>query len=118
MTMCDQTTLIPIPDFLWESGEVAGFDPAHPEFGLDGDGRRCLSLDTCIVPAILALWEIGVATVSCCCGHSDGTNGVITLRTTAARERLGTMLVRVEEYDRLAAAEGEVERLRTALKEA
>lgn len=101
--MCDTQTLVPIPDFLWQSGEVAGFDPAHPEFGLDAEGRRCLALDTCIVPFIQALWDVGAVTVSCCCGHSDGTNGVITIRTVAARERIGTMLVRVEEYDALRA---------------
>ncbi|HEY5420131.1 MAG TPA: hypothetical protein VIL10_05305 [Marmoricola sp.] len=94
---------MPIPDVLWESGEVAGFDPGHPEFGLDDQGRRCLALDTCIVPAVHALWAAGVITVSCCCGHSDGTNGVITIKTVAATQRIGTMLIRVEEYDRLRA---------------
>lgn len=103
--MCDTQTLVPIPDFLWESGEVSGFDPTHPEFGLDDQGRRCLRLDDCIIPAITALWSIGVVTVSCCCGHSDGTNGVLTIRTVAAKHRIGTMLIRVEEYDRLRAAE-------------
>jgi hypothetical protein len=101
--MCDTQTLVPIPDVLWESGEVAGFDPGHPEFGLDDQGRRCLALDTCIVPAVHALWAAGVITVSCCCGHSDGTNGVITIKTVAATQRIGTMLIRVEEYDRLRA---------------
>lgn len=101
--MCSETVLVPIPDLLWESGEIANFDPTHPEFGIDEQGRRCLALDACIVPAVKALWSIGVVTIACCCGHSDGTNGVLTIRTVGAKQRLGTMLVRVEEYDALRA---------------
>lgn len=74
--MCDTTTLVPIPDFLWPY--VTMFDEHHPEYGIDEQGRRCLALDTCIVPAVIALWEKRIPTLSCCCLHGQGF-GTITL---------------------------------------
>lgn len=74
--MCDTTTLVPIPDFLWPY--IDNFDESHPEYGIDDQSRRCLALDTCIVPAILALWEKHIPTLSCCCLHGQGF-GTITL---------------------------------------
>lgn len=71
--------LVPIPEFLFEQGGIYEFDPTHPEYGIDAEGRRCLALDPCIVPAIKALWEAGIVTISCCCGHA-GRNGVITVK--------------------------------------
>lgn len=87
--MCTTRELVPIPQFLWDHGGVKmressgtdddwGFDPTHPEYGINERGEKCLALDTCIVPAIQALWAAGVVTVSCCCGHG-APHGVISI---------------------------------------
>ncbi len=41
--------------------------------------RETTCIDRCIAPAVKALWEIGVVTTGCCCGHnrSDGFIGVL-----------------------------------------
>lgn len=75
--MCDKQQLVPIPDHLRPEVD---FDAAHPEFGIDAEGRECISLDACLVPAIKALWAAGVVTVGCCCGHGSG-KGVVSLKT-------------------------------------
>lgn len=100
--MCSRSELVPIPDLLWDAGAIYEFDPTHPEYGIDAEGRKCLALDACIVPAIKALWDAGVVTMSCCCGHGDPW-GVITIQTETSQGRQGAMVVRVEEYDRLTA---------------
>lgn len=76
--MCSTTELVPIPDYLWAAGAIYDFDPAHPEYGVNEQGERCLAIDSCIVPAVRALWSIGMVTRSCCCLHGEGY-GVITL---------------------------------------
>lgn len=75
--MCDKPfgTLLPIPEFL---EPYVWFDGDHPEFGIDAEGRRCLAVDDCVAPALLALWEKGIPTISACCLHGCG-EGVITL---------------------------------------
>src|SRR3990167_225800 len=74
--MCNDTTLMPIPSFI----EPFKFDPTHAEYGIDEQGRRCFAIDSCIVPALEALWAAGIKTVGSCCGHGSGT-GVIGLGT-------------------------------------
>ena len=74
--MCHKTLLMPIPPFI----EPFKFDPSHPEFGIDDEGRHCFAIDACIAPALQALWDAGIKTVGCCCGHGSGT-GVIGLDT-------------------------------------
>jgi hypothetical protein len=112
--MCDRSVLVPIPDHVWQAGGIYSFDPSHPEYGLNDQGEKCLSLDACIVPAVKALWAAGVVTLSCCCGHGDPW-GVISVQTESSQGRLGAMIVRVEEYDaqlrRIADLERENERL-------
>jgi len=71
--MCDTTTLVRIP--VWWEGD---FDPTHPEYALDDHGNRCFRIDTCIVPALIAVWKAGFKTLGCCCGHGSG-RGVISL---------------------------------------
>lgn len=79
--MCKEETLVPIPDFMRHDGRcVFEFDPKHPEFGLDSEGRECFVVDSCIVPALLAIWDRGIKTSGCCCGHGSGS-GVIGLVT-------------------------------------
>lgn len=99
--MCNTQELVPIPQWLFDLGGVKmkerpddesdwGFDPTHPEYGFNDDGERCLRLDSCIVPAIKALWAAGIVTVSCCCGHDESPHGVISIqRPTASLEGRG-----------------------------
>jgi hypothetical protein len=77
--MCQKAlgVLVPIPDFLWPHVHF-DFALTHPEFGIDEQGRRCLAVDECMVPALLALWEHEIPTISACCLHGTG-EGVITL---------------------------------------
>jgi len=96
--MCDQKMLVPIPDML----TVSGFDPTHPEFGINDDGERCLNLDACIVPAVQALWDAGIVTESCCCGHGDAW-GVIKVRSQEDPTLRGAMQLWREEYESLLA---------------
>ena len=77
--MCHETILIPIPKFLladyqdiFAESEISG------EFGVDEQGRRCFSLDACIVPAVEILWAAGIRTTGCCCGHGSG-HGVVSI---------------------------------------
>lgn len=82
--MCNSQTLVPIPDLLADYRECA--DPAHPEFGHNADGVICFAIDTCIVPAVLALWDTGIRTIGCCCGHGSG-HAVISFEPTRASTR-------------------------------
>lgn len=80
--MCSSLRLIPIPDLLADYREPGnGFDPAHPEFGIDAAGRKCFSIDSCIVPALEAVWSANYRTLGCCCGHGQAAGGIITLDT-------------------------------------
>jgi len=80
--MCATRTLVPIPQFL--EPFVTTFDPAHPEYGIDNEGRRCLRLDDCIIPAITALWTREIPTISCCCLHGEGFGTITLPRATLA----------------------------------
>ena len=31
--------------------------------------KNCVSIDKCLLPEILTLWEMGIKTTGCCCGH-------------------------------------------------
>ena len=80
--MCLTSTLVPIPDLLLPYyGPGSGFDPTHPEFGIDGAGRKCFAIDSCIVEAVEAVWKAGSKTLGCCCGHGQRSGGVISLDT-------------------------------------
>lgn len=72
--MCSTSTLVPIPAWY----PIERFDPTHPEFGLDAAGTKCFAIDSCIVPALEAVWAAGFKTLGCCCGHGQG-RGVITI---------------------------------------
>lgn len=105
--MCSETTLVPIPDLLWSNNGVYEFKPDHPEYGLDEQGRKCLAIDTCIVPAVKHLWDAGIVTLSCCCGHGDPW-GVITVQTQQGIGQRGAMTLRVERYEDLLSAEAQL----------
>jgi hypothetical protein len=79
--MCDQTLLVPIPDFLKDGYQdifEEGAYGAGREFDLDPQGRQCFALDACIVPAVEALWAAGIRSTGCCCGHGSG-HGVVSI---------------------------------------
>ena len=78
--MCNDRQLVPIPDFLIDDGIRDAMNNAHPEYGHDAEGRMCFALDKCIVPAVEALWAVGIRTIGCCCGHGS-QHGVISLET-------------------------------------
>lgn len=92
--MCDRRELVPIPAFLW--GDIYDFDPTHPEYGIDAEGRACLSLDACIVPAVVLLWEHGFRTFGCCCGHGNG-EGVISVRTLPTESGMADLRERIRQ---------------------
>lgn len=79
--MCQKTLLVPIPDFLVADYKYifdsADFGPSR-EFDIDGEGRQCFALDACIVPAVLALWDAGIRSTGCCCGHGSG-HGMVSI---------------------------------------
>lgn len=87
-----RSILVPIPDLVWPY--IVQFDPTHPEYGIDEQGRKCLRLDEHIVPAIKALWDAGIPTFSCCCGHggSGKQGGAITLPMPCAGTGRATTL--------------------------
>lgn len=82
--MCNTRTLVPIPAFILADPLCSS--AARPEvfdggeYATDDQGRRCFVIDTCLVPALTALWAAGVKTSGCCCGHGTGS-GVIGLIT-------------------------------------
>jgi len=103
--MCDQKTLVPIPDLLWQQTPISqAFDPDHPEFGIDDQGRQCLNLDTCIVPAVQALWAAGIPTESCCCGHGSAW-GVITIQSKEIPGLRGAQQMSRARYEELLSCE-------------
>lgn len=87
--MCMNRVLVPIPDFIKSdplcssAADPSVFDGG--EYAIDREGRQCFVLDECIVPAIQALWERGIKTTSCCCGHGSGS-GVIGILTEYTHE--------------------------------
>ena len=36
-----------------------------------------ISIDECIVEQMQALWEAGIVTLACCCGHGEGACSVV-----------------------------------------
>jgi hypothetical protein len=80
--MCvNQYDLVRIPDWLKEDPLCySGISPDGGEVTIDGQGRECLVIDSCLVLALRALWAAGVKTTTCCCGHGTGS-GVIGILT-------------------------------------
>ena len=124
--MCSTEVLIPIPALLWNNNAVA---PLGAEHVLNDIGEHCILIDSCIVPAVKALWDAGIVTLSSCCGHAapeeDHPWGVLTIQTKPGVAQRGAVVVRRERYedlvnaanatDRTADLEEEVERLRHEL---
>jgi hypothetical protein len=70
-------------------------------------GEITIGIDECIVPAVKALWDAGIVTLSSCCGHvqpgDDHPWGVITIQTKPGVAQRGAVLLRRERYDALEA---------------
>ena len=43
-------------------------DPCNPSLS---PFPRTVCIDKCLLPEILKLWELGIKTTGCCCGHGD-----------------------------------------------
>ena len=41
---------------------------------------KCVSIDKCLLPEILKLWELGIKTTGCCCGHGDPDKAFIGVK--------------------------------------
>ena len=41
---------------------------------------KCVSIDKCLLPEIIQLWEMGIKTTGCCCGHGDFSKAFIGVR--------------------------------------
>jgi hypothetical protein len=67
---------------LWHEVKES-FDPEHPEYAVDAEGRNCLVVDSCIAHVLELLWAHGIVTRSSCCGDGSG-HGVISIRTLSA----------------------------------
>ena len=87
MCKVDRKVLIPIPDFIKvdplcssASDPEVFHQQELPEYAVDSEGRECFVIDECLAPALLALWEKGIKTTGCCCGHGSGS-GMIGLLT-------------------------------------
>jgi hypothetical protein len=40
-------------------------------YKLKDASQKCVRIDKCLLPEIVKLWEKGVRTTGCCCGHGD-----------------------------------------------
>jgi hypothetical protein len=103
--MCMTETLVPIPPLLWANNAVYPEGAEH----VVNDGEHYIPIDACIVPAVRALWDAGIVTLSSCCGHvAEGDNhpyGVITIQTKSGVAQRGAVLLRRERYEALLTAE-------------
>ena len=50
-----------------------------PWFSDDGSAH-IICVDKCLLPEILKLWEMGIRTTGCCCGHGDASKAFIGVR--------------------------------------
>lgn len=48
---------------------------------------KTVAIDKCLLPEILKLWEMGIKTTGCCCGHGEENMSFIGVRP----EYIGTM---------------------------
>lgn len=40
-----------------------------PPWWREGSGPKLIAIDKCLLPEVLRLWELGIRTTGCCCGH-------------------------------------------------
>lgn len=56
--------------------------PWKCKFAWEDDSKlepKLVSIDKCLLPEILKLWELGVKTTGCCCGHGDKSKAFISV---------------------------------------
>lgn len=46
----------------------------------NGSENKCVSIDKCLLPEIIQLWEKGIRTTGCCCGHGNINMAYIGVR--------------------------------------
>lgn len=46
----------------------------------NGQKIKCVAIDKCLLPEILQLWELGIKTTGCCCGHGQRDKAFIGVR--------------------------------------
>lgn len=49
-------------------------EPNKPSFG------KYIAVDKCLLPEILSLWEMGIKTTGCCCGHGHADMAFIGVK--------------------------------------
>lgn len=57
--------------------------PWKTKFEWEDESQRepkCVSIDKCLLPEIIQLWEMGIKTTGCCCGHGDYSKAIIGVR--------------------------------------
>jgi len=47
---------------------------------IDSSRWQCVEIDKCLLPEILKLWEMGIKTTGCCCGHGDSSKAFISVQ--------------------------------------
>ena len=53
-------------------------DPLEPE---RPPQTKIIAIDKCLLPEVLKLWEMGLKTTGCCCGHGRERMSFISVRT-------------------------------------
>lgn len=46
----------------------------------NGERNKCVAIDKCLLPEILKLWESGIKTTGCCCGHGNANKAFIGVK--------------------------------------
>lgn len=49
--------------------------------GRNSEENKCVSVDKCLLPEIIKLWESGIKTTGCCCGHGKSELSFIGVKT-------------------------------------
>lgn len=72
-------------DIKFGTGECAYaiYLPWEVKFDWEDESKRepmCVSIDKCLLPEIIQLWERGIKTTGCCCGHGNTDMSFIGVR--------------------------------------
>lgn len=85
MCLDGRRTLLRIPQFILDDPACSSADDPSvftgepsAEYAINHNGHKCFVVDACLVPALTALWLLGIKTTGCCCGHGSGS-GMIGL---------------------------------------
>ena len=59
--------------------------PWKCKFAWEDDSKlepKLVSIDKCLLSEIVSLWEMGIKTTGCCCGHGDASKAFISVHPT------------------------------------